>query len=289
MAAVTGSPSSAEVRARARRIKWAEFRARRGVRSTARLLLIATYSITMMWGGFFDWAGWTETILWGVAGVLWIVLLVGYVRDVLRANDRVRFVLHHLAVPLLLIAPAFMWLAWVPVVTFVLVVLAYILELRKHSAGDGFLFSFGLVIFVGVFAALSMVEIEDENTNSTLRSPSDALFWAFASLLRINYGKSMSPETTDGRVLATVVGVCAVLAASLFTAQVITWVIGSQKKEEEEEELSEADETDESAVDPVRAELAEIRAELAALRAELAAERSSSAGPPTEPPSRVSP
>lgn len=279
------SPShSAEVRARARRIKWNDFRTRRAVRSTARLLLIATYSITMMWGGFFDWAGWTETILWGVAGILWIVLLVGYVRQVLRSSDRTQFVLRHLAVPLLLIAPAFMWLTWVPVVTFVLVVIAYVIELRDHSAGDGFLFSFGLVIFVGVFAGLSMVEIEDEADTSTLKSPSDAIFWAFASLLRINYGKTISPVTNDGRVLATVVGICAILGASLFTAQVITWVIGSQKKDQDESEAQ-----DEAAEDPVRAELAEIRAELAALRAELGSGRESTAGPTPEPPGRVSP
>ena len=89
--------------------------------------------------------------------------------------------------------------------------------------------SFGLVLFVGVFAGLSMVEVEYEAPNSNLTTPSDAIFWAFASLLRINYGKALSPVTEEGRILATVVGICAMLGASLFTAQVVNWVVGAKE------------------------------------------------------------
>lgn len=225
-----------------------------------RLGVIAAYSISFMVGGFFTWTGWPEAILWSIAVLLWVLLLVVYIREVRRAEHRGSFVVRNLQLPLLLVAPAFMLLVWLPVASFVLVVLAYVLELRRHSAGDGFAFSFGLVLFVGVFAALSMVEIEDDEPNSSLRTPSDALYWAFGSLLRINYGRSLNPETSDGRVLATVVGVCAVLAASLFTAQVISWVVGSRKDEKEETPADDAD---------LRTEVAALREEIAALRSVL--------------------
>jgi len=249
----------------------------RAFRSSTRLGLIAVYSIVFMWGGFFDWAGILETVLWSVGALLWIVLAAIFVRELRASGHAARHAGVHPSLPLLLVAPAFLWFTWMPVMAFVLVVLAYILELRHHSAGDGFLFSFGLVIFVGVFAGLSMVEVENDDSSSTLRTPSDAIFWAFASLLRINYGKSMTPETDDGRILATVVGVCAILGASLFTAQVVSWVIGSKQDDdvadEEAEPSAEADGAA-SVNGAVLTELAAIRAEMTALRALVEAGRS---------------
>lgn len=247
------------VRRRARRVWWLSLPQRQGFRSSVRLGVIAAYSITFMVGGFFTWTGWPDVVLWTVAVALWVLLLGSYVREVRGAERRGAFIVRNLQVPLLLVAPAFMLVVWLPVAAFVLVILAYVLELRRHSAGDGFAFSFGLVLFVGVFAALSMVEIEDDEPNSSLRTPSDALYWAFGSLLRINYGRSLNPETSDGRVLATVVGVCAVLAASLFTAQVISWVVGSRKDEKDEATTD----------DDLRAEVAGLREEIAALRSVL--------------------
>jgi hypothetical protein len=252
----------------------------RAVRSTARLALLAAYSIVFMWGGFFDWESNTETVLWGLGAIMWIAILVIYVREIRRAEDRREYLAHNLSLPLLLVAPAFLWLMWFPLGAFITVVVAYVLELRHHSSGDGFLFSFGLVAFVGVFAGLSMVEVENDNPDSSLRSPSDALFWSFASLLKINYGKAMSPETHDGRILATVVGVCAILGASLFTAQIVSWVVGAQKDKDDKERaeaLAEAPEGDVDGSD-VAAELAGIRAELAAIRAAMATGTAGSAG-----------
>lgn len=280
----------ARTRARARRIWWSAFLARKGVRSALRLGLIAGYSVVFMWGGFFDWAGWAETVLWGLGAVLLVAVAALLVREVLSRDRRLRHVAVNPSLVLLLIAPAFLWLTWMPLVAFLLVVVAYVLDLRNHSAGDGFLFSFGLVLFVGVFAGLSMVEVEYEDPESNLSAPSDAIFWAFASLLRINYGKAFSPVTDEGRILATVVGICAVLCASLFTAQVVKWLVGT-KADAEEATAAEAA-ADEHAESPASAgrdqaildELAAIRAELALLRSHVDPPGSAGVHPPMPPP-----
>lgn len=252
-----------------------------------RLGLIATYSIVFMWGGFFDWAGWAETVLWVLGAALWVVVAGLLVIELRKAPSPGRYLLGNPSLPLLLIAPAFLWLTWMPLAAFIIVVVAYVLDLRHHSAGDGFLFSFGLVLFVGVFAGLSMVEVEYEAPNSTLDRPSDAIFWAFASLLRINYGKALSPVTDEGRILATVVGICAILGASLFTAQVVSWVVGAKKDREDAAEELEAQEdalAEERRDDAILAELSAIRTELEELRARLdggSAVRSDQAAPGT--------
>lgn len=208
-----------------------------------------------MSAGYLDWNGATEDVIWALSAVLWVFILVTFVREVLASEHKRRHVAAHISLPLLLIAPAFMYIGWLPILAFVIVVVAYILELRYHSAGHGFLFSFGLVLFVGVFAALNMVEFENDEPDSSLKTPQDAFFWAFASLLRINYGRTLNPQTPDGQLLATVVGVCAVLGASLFTGAVVGWVVGAREQEAKDE-----------VVDDVAAQLEGVRQELAALR-----------------------
>ncbi len=264
------------------------FLGRRGVRSALRLGLIATYSIVFMWGGFFDWAGWTETFLWSAGAILWIVVAALLVREARRSGSFWRYVVRNPSLPILLVAPAFLWFVWMPIVAFLLVVVAYILELRNHSAGDGFWFSFGLVLFVGVFAGLSMVEVENEAHASSLRSPSDAMFWAFASLLKLNYGRSLSPETSDGRILATVVGVCALIGASLFTAQLVKWIVGSEQADGASPESGDSDDgaagegpavIGDDANAAILAELRAIRSELAELRGQTAGADSSGTAP----------
>jgi voltage-gated potassium channel len=253
-----------------------------------RLSLLAGYSIVFMWGAYLEWEGATQTVVWVLGALLWIAVLALYVREIVTAANRRQYLARHLSLPLLLVAPALLWLTWFPLGAFLVVVVAYVLELRNHSAGDGFLFSFGLVAFVGVFAGLSMVEVENDHPDSSLKSPSDALFWSFASLLKINYGKALSPETQDGRILATVVGVCAILGASLFTAQVVSWVVGAQKEKEEQERdeaaAAEAAEAGEAEPDAdIGIQLSAIRAELAAIRAVLAnGSAGSSDGPPPQ-------
>lgn len=274
-----GSPDrrrDGRTRARAWRIRMSTLLSRQGVRSALRLGLIAAYSVVFMWGGFFDWAGWAETVLWSLGVVLWIAVATLLVRELVTSDHRLRHVALNPSLVLLLVAPAFLWLTWMPLAAFMLVVIAYVLDLRNHSAGDGFLFSFGLVLFVGVFAGLSMVEVEYENPESNLDTPSDAIFWAFASLLRINYGKAFSPVTEEGRILATVVGICAVLCASLFTAQVVKWLVGTKAEEREaaavaaEEEAAEEEAAQSLALagrdQAILDELAAIRSELALLR-----------------------
>lgn len=242
----------------------------RRFRSTVRLSVIAAYSILFMWGGFFDWNGSTVAILWFGAAALWLLIAYVFVRGLVIHENRWHYLGRHLSLPILLIAPAFLWISWWPAMSFALVVVAYILELRYHSAGDGFLFSFGLVLFVGVFAALSMVEIESEQSSDTaLRTPKDAIYWAFGSLLRINYGETYVPQTHDGKVLATIVAICAVLGASLFTAQMVSWVVGSRADREKEQaadkERQEAEQGSREA-DDLAAQLAAIREELATIK-----------------------
>ena len=227
-----------------------------GFRAFVRLVFIALYSLAFIAAGFGQWSPTTSMLLYVLVSILWIVLLAIYIRDILLSANRRGYALHHPAIPMLLIAPLFLLLYW-DAVWFILVIAAYILELRQHSAGNAFTFSVCLIVFVGVLAALAMSELENDVARSPFQSPTDSILWAFGSLLRINTGKTLNPSTADGQFLAVVVQVSAILAASLFTAKLIAWVIGSSGP------IARSvidDERGATEPDPVRAEIAELRA-----------------------------
>lgn len=232
---------------------------RRNKVALARLVFIAVYAVTFIAAGFGHWSQPVFIVEYIVISVLWFVLLVFFIVELRRSGEGWRFAKQCPTVPILLISPVFLFLNW-DAIWFVMIVVAYIFELRRHSAGNGFTFSFALIAFVGLVAALTMVELENDNPYSQFGSPADAIYWAFGGLLRINTGRPYTITTEDGRILATAVAVCGVIAASMFTARLVSWVVGSQQSRD-------AAECTEGAADEKSAEVKVLRAEVARLRA----------------------
>lgn len=224
--------------------------ARRGsLLSVGWLALVAAYSLLLLAFDAMYFDPQVDWVLLSLAAIAWIAIVVTYVRGLGRATSRRTYVLAHLGTPLLIAAPLTVIpvdTSWLPL--FVLLV-AYILELRNLTAGQGFLFSLGLVAFVIVLATAVMSFVEREDPESSLDDVGASAGWTLATLFRLRapFG---DPQTEDGKILSLVVGVCALLAASLFTAQLVTWVTGSGRDKERKSDSS-----------------AEILAEIAALRA----------------------
>jgi hypothetical protein len=195
--------------------------------AVARLGLVAVYALTLLSLDAMHFEAQVDYALIAVAAVLWIIILGIYWRGLARTPDRRGYALSHAGVPLLLVAP----LLVIPNASWILLLLlltAYILELRGYAAGHGFMFSFGLVAFVIVLATGLMSYVERESPDSDLDDVGAAAAWSFATIFRLR--PMGTPRTEDGQTLALLVGVCALLAASLFTAQIVTWVTGSGRE-----------------------------------------------------------
>ncbi len=218
-----------------------------------RLAFISVYSLTIIIAGFGHWGPSTVRILNAIVAVLWVLLLITWIRQVRDHTGRFGFVLRHPALPMLLIAPLFLILFWDPI-WFILIVVAFILELRQLSAGDGFTFSFVLIVFVGVMAGLTMAELENNQESSGIHGPGDAFVWAFGGLLHIDTGTEFAPTTADGKFLGVVVSVCGILAASMFTAKLVAWILGDATSSPAEGSALTADDAE-----ALRAEVAELR------------------------------
>lgn len=229
--------------------------------AVARLVFIAIYAVAFIAAGFGHWSQPVFIVEYIVVSVLWLVLFAFFIIELRRSGEGWRFAKRCPAVPLLLISPVFLFLNW-DAIWFVMVIVAYIFELRRHSAGNGLAFSFALIVFVGLVAALTMVELENDNPESQFRSPSDAVYWAFGGLLDINTGRFYTPATEDGRFLATTVAICGVIAASMFTARLVSWVVGTQQSRPATERREDAAVGESDELKALRAEVAQLRAEL---------------------------
>ena len=218
-----------------------------------RLCMIAGYGLMVLVLDDLHLGSTADAILIGLVALIWLALVVDLVLLLVRSPNRWSVLRNHLGYPLLLAAPFFIgpdlqW--WV----LLLILVGYLLELRCFAAGRAFAFSFGLIGFVAIAATMAMVLVERAAEKSRLGDVGEASAWVFSTLLRLLGFRPQQPVTQDGRLLGLVVGVCAVLATSFLTAQLVTWVVGSQSSSNAAE--------DEAA----QAHLAALTAELASLR-----------------------
>lgn len=215
---------------------------RKTLESIARLALVSAFSIVLL---VIDALHFEGEVQWGIvalAAVLWLIILGDFVAGLVRAEDKRGQLLQHLGYPILLVAPLLIFPYLTPILALALLV-AYILELRQLTAGQGFVFSAVLVCFVAVVATGFLVYAESQDPQSELGDWQSAGLWTLANLLRIR--SVGTPTTEDGEFVSYVVGICALLVASLFTAQIVAWVIGSQKDDSKEADQARKDLADE--------------------------------------------
>lgn len=198
-----------------------------------RLLLVSVYSIVLLVIDALHFEGQVGWAIGVIATVLWLVILVDFWVGLARATDKKTQLRQHLGYPILLLAPLLLIPFVTPILTVALLV-AYILELRQVTAGEGFAFSAALVAFVAVGATWALAYSESKDPESSLGEWGSAGLWTVANILRIH--SSGEPTTHDGQFVSYVLGVCALLVAGLFTAQLVAWVTGSRKKDDEERE-----------------------------------------------------
>ncbi len=217
------------------------------VRAIARLTAVAAYSLGLLALNALHFEMPARIAITTVVVAIWFTMLIAAWIGLARSDDRRAYAWAHISVPLLLAAP-------ILIVTparwslALLLIVCYILELRRTAAGHGFFFSLGLVAFIIILAPLGMAYFERDSAASPLTSIPAAAGWTFTTMFRLR-SQAGEPLTDDGRTLSIVVGVCSIIAASLFTAQIVKWVIGRGTDHEE------------------HAPSPEVAAELAALRA----------------------
>ena len=245
------------------------------VTATLRMSVFALYGLVILTQDIMQFEGRQDAALWAVEILLWVVLLADYLRGIRQAADRRRYLLRNLGYPVFLATGLLIpfdnpWVVALPLIV------GYTLQLRSLAAGHAFGFSFGLIGFIMLTATLGMYVAEQQEEESDLRDVGSVLNWLVVTLFRIRGAQAGRPVSDEGQALAFVVGLVALVAAGLFTAQIVTWVVGGA-------EVKEDPAADVPVEPPVATaqDIAALRADIAALAARLDAELPD-AGPQTQ-------
>lgn len=84
-----------------------------------------------------------------------------------------------------------------------------------------------------IFSSIAILHVETDS-NSNIRTPADALWWAFTTVTTVGYGDKY-PITTAGRIVAVVLMLAGVGLFATFTAFVSSFFIESGQKRHEED------------------------------------------------------
>jgi len=183
-------------------------------------------------------------------GLVWGLFVVDYVVRVRLADDRWRYVWHHLLDLLVIALPLLRPLR-------LLRLIALLRIMNRSAAGSlrgkvAIYVSGGGVLLVFV-AALAVLDVERGQPGSNIENLGDALWWALTTVTTVGYGDQF-PVTDRGRVVAAVLMLGGIALIGMVTATLASYLV-------------EAVEDDREAV----SERAQILAEIAALRRDIAA------------------
>lgn len=194
-----------------------------------RLWLFAAYALLLLTENVMHLDGTAIAAIVVATTALWLALLVDYVRQIAKAEDRPRFLRLSLGYPIVLLTLPFVtahepWAVAVPLVV------GFVLQLRQVAAGHALTFALGLSAFVAVLATVGVVYAEQSQPESRLRDWESAATWSVSILLHLRGYDPGKPLSDDGIALSFVLSVTGFLVAALLTARIVSWVIGDKPK-----------------------------------------------------------
>jgi voltage-gated potassium channel len=127
----------------------------------------------------------------------------------------------------------------------------FLAEYLVHQRANGAFFAVALLsILLVLFSSIAILQFEN-TVEGNIRTPQDALWWAFATVTTVGYGDKF-PVTTEGRMVAAVLMTAGVGMFGSFTGLVASWILTPTKKDEEQD-----------------SELAKLRVQVAAIQQHL--------------------
>ena len=110
----------------------------------------------------------------------------------------------------------------------------FLADYLVHHRANGAFFAVALLsILLVLFSSIAILQFETTK-DGNIRTPQDALWWAFATVTTVGYGDKF-PVTTEGRMIAAVLMTAGVGLFGSFTGLVASWILTPAKKDTEQE------------------------------------------------------
>ncbi len=110
----------------------------------------------------------------------------------------------------------------------------FIADYWLHRRADGAFFAIALLsVMLVLFSSISILQFET-GPESNIRTPQDALWWAFTTITTVGYGDKF-PVTTEGRAIAAVLMTAGVGMFGSFTGLIASWILRPARKDQEQD------------------------------------------------------
>jgi voltage-gated potassium channel len=110
----------------------------------------------------------------------------------------------------------------------------FLADYLVHQRANGAFFAVALLsILLVLFSSIAILQFEN-TAEGNIRTPQDALWWAFATVTTVGYGDKF-PVTTEGRMVAAVLMTAGVGMFGSFTGLVASWILTPTKKDQEQD------------------------------------------------------
>lgn len=106
----------------------------------------------------------------------------------------------------------------------------------RRRAENAFLAASLFALLLVIFCSVAVLHFESA-AESNIRTPDDALWWAFATITTVGYGDRF-PVTGEGRIVATILMVAGVGLFGTFSGFLAAWFLGPGTDASDDDQLA---------------------------------------------------
>ena len=187
------------------------------------------YGLVVAWVAFIPLRGAWAIVLWSCVGLLWVTILAATVIDVRHARRTEQSHRARLSDITMLLAPL-PALVDLPALCIILLVAGYIMQLRRISAGQAFMFALFGSIGAILLGTIALIGAESVRAGSELAQPINAIEYTAAKLFRLTSVNVGTPETTEGEAIGTILQIFSAIFLGALYGGLLAFVVKDSKK-----------------------------------------------------------
>lgn len=182
------------------------------------------YGLIVTWLAFVPVHDVGRAILWSVLAAMWAVILTAMILDIIHRRRTQESRLVRMSDVAMLLAPLPIFIN-LPGLAIVFLVVGYVLQLRRISAGQVFMFVlFGSVGTI-IMGTIALLGAEAQNPNAPLAQPGAAAEFTVATLFRLTSLKVGAPLTDEGQIIVTVLQIVSAIFLGALYGGLLTWAV----------------------------------------------------------------
>jgi hypothetical protein len=162
-------------------------------------------------------------------GVLWATTLAATVIDFMHRRHTGASRIARISDITMLLAPVPAMLN-LPALSIILLVAGYVMQLRRISAGQVFMFAVVGSVGAIVLGTVALIGAESQVAQAPLSEPGAAIGFTLATLFRVTALKLASPVTSEGHVIVVVLQVFSAIFLGAFYGGLLAMVVKDSSK-----------------------------------------------------------